>query len=56
MPARDVTITVIYTAIPAPQPEDTTTIIDYIPYTILEDYDTPLGIGNLSVCVGDRFE
>ena len=50
MPARDVIYTVIYTANPAPQQEQR------VPYEILEDYDTPLGIPNLSISVGEVFE
>ena len=65
MPARDATFTVIYTANPrpAPQPEQTedepeapVPIINHVPYEILGDYDTPLGIPSLSMNTGEVFE
>lgn len=42
MPARDVTVTVIYTTKGR--------------YTIIEDYQTPLGIGNVNLNAGECFE
>jgi hypothetical protein len=63
MPARDVIHTVIYTAIPAPAQPDAPAVapaaapaVEHIPLVILEDYDTPLGIPNLSLCAGEEYE
>ena len=61
MPARNVTITVIYTQNPAPAPADPG--IPGFPFPVLnpagviiDDYDTPLGLGNVSLNAGDRYE
>ena len=64
MPARDVTYTIIYTRNPAqrtdptpePTPEPETVPVDHVPYEVLGDYDTPLGIPNLSISAGEVFE
>jgi len=46
MPSHDVEITVYYTAIPAPVPE----------LIVIDDYGTPLGLGNVSLNAGDCIE
>ena len=60
MPARDVIITVIYTAnprrVPAEPGEDLPLIPGHVPYAILDDYDTALGIPNLNINAGDVYE
>ena len=57
MPARDVTVTVIYTANPRPAAVVTPPLIPgHVPYAILEDYDTALGIPNLSISAGEVYE
>ena len=62
MPAHAVIYTVIYVANtpqPAPTTEDETDPViprDHVPYTILEDYDTALGIPNLSMTTGEVYE
>ena len=59
MPARDVIITVIYTANPAPEPAPVPVPApaqNHVPIFILEDYDTPLGLPNLSMCSGEVYE
>ena len=56
MPARDVTLTVIYTANPGPAPAGNPPLPGHVPYTILEDYDTALGLSNLNINAGDVYE
>jgi uncharacterized repeat protein (TIGR01451 family) len=53
MPGRDVQVTVFYTPIPAPvRPTDP----QPVGATIIEDYDTPLGLGAVSLNAGDSIE
>ena len=57
MPARDVTVTVIYTANPRPAAVVTPPLaLGHVPYAILDDYDTALGIPNLSINAGEVYE
>ena len=48
VPARDVQITVFYTPVPTEEEPDNTVVIN--------DYDTALGLGNVSLNAGDCFE
>ena len=48
MPARDLVITVIY------YPEEV--IYRKVPQTVIDEYDPPLGIGNLNLNVGECIE
>ncbi len=53
MPARDVIETVIYTANPAPAPAPAPAGAGPV---IIDDYDTPLGLPNLTMNSGDTYE
>ena len=51
------TLTVIYTANPGPAPAGNPLLIPgHVPYAILEDYDTALGIPSLNINAGDVYE
>ena len=52
MPARDVEVTVFYT--PIPVPGDISGAADET--LVIEDYDTALGLGNVSLNAGDSLE
>ena len=61
MPARDVIYTVIYTANPAPEPEPEEEVIPapnvaHIVTMILDDYDTALGLPNVSMSSGELYD
>ena len=52
MPGRDVQVTVFYTPIPTPTPN----VSPQVGVTIIEDYDTPLGLGAVGLNAGDSIE
>ena len=62
MPARDLIYTVIYTANPAPEPEPEQEDNEPAPNpvhvvtTVLDDYDTALGLPNVSMSVGELYD
>ena len=69
MPARDVIYTVIYTANPAPEPEPEAEPepepeeevvpapnVAHVVTTILDDYDTALGLPNVSMSSGEMYD
>ena len=52
MPGHDVQVTVFYTPIPTPRPN----VPPQVGVTIIEDYDTPLGLGAVGLNAGDSIE